>query len=303
MSVVSVKSPGTGGIAIIVAAILGVIAVSAFFISRSLSGIQLPSLPSLPSFPDITFPSFDIQFPSIEFPSIEFPSIEFPSFEFPSIPGITGPVQEIPTLEIGEVAEPGSLLEGFIGGPQGPQLPPDKNLFQTVFEILFGQPATPAEEFVFERADLPPTAGSLESLFGPGGSLVQPAIAEEEGFQTQPIDIIQDPGVQTTLETGQQFEGGGVGFIGGFVTETPIEFLSLNQIIEMGLASTASEAASLRAEAIGFTPAEEEFLGQGPVDVMGFVSGGPPQVSDPQFEGLSAEEIALRLTGGPISNF
>ena len=85
--------------------------------------------------------------------------------------------------------------------------------------------------------------------------------------------------------------------------ETPIEFLSLNQIIEMGLAETASEAASLRAEAIGFTPEEESFLTQGEVDVGGFVAGGPSAVSDPVFEGLTAEEIALRLTGGNISNF
>lgn len=128
-------------------------------------------------------------------------------------------------------------------------------------------------------------------------------------------DMISTPGVEEPTDFGVTiapslldsiigpFIGGGPSFEGGTIFETPIEFLSLNQIIEMGLAETASEAASLQAEAIGFTPEEEAFLAQGEADVGGFVAGGPAVVSDPVFEGLTAEEIALRLTGGNISNF
>jgi len=66
---------------------------------------------------------------------------------------------------------------------------------------------------------------------------------------------------------------------------------------------TASQAANLKAIAQGFTPEEEQFL-QGSQDVGGFFTGfNPPAVSDPQFQGLTPQEIALRLTGGNIQNF
>jgi len=85
------------------------------------------------------------------------------------------------------------------------------------------------------------------------------------------------------------------------VTEIPLERLSLSQIIER-LGVTASRAASLRAEAIGFTPEEQAFLNQGQeISPLGDFSS-TPQTSG-GFEGLTPEEIALRLTGGPISNF
>jgi len=101
--------------------------------------------------------------------------------------------------------------------------------------------------------------------------------------------IIPSGSIQSGIQ-GQQFTGGGPSFIGGSVTEIPIERLSLGQIIER-LGVTASQAASLRAEAIGFTPEEQAFLNQGETQT----SGG--------FEGLTPEQIALRLTGGIISNF
>lgn len=56
--------------------------------------------------------------------------------------------------------------------------------------------------------------------------------------------------VQTGLDTEQVFEGGGEGFVGATIRETPIERLSLNQITQK-LGVSASKAASLRAEAQG----------------------------------------------------
>jgi len=100
----------------------------------------------------------------------------------------------------------------------------------------------------------------------------------------------------------QQFTGGGVSFIGGSIFETPIENLSLSQIIDKFMV-TASQAANIKAIAQGFTPEEEAFL-QGSQDVGGFFTGfNPPAVSDPQFQGLTPQQIALLLTGGNISNF
>jgi len=107
--------------------------------------------------------------------------------------------------------------------------------------------------------------------------------------------------IQSQLDTGQQFFGGGPSFMGGSINITPLENLSLNQIIEQEMV-TASQAANLLAIAQGFNQGELAFLNQGMVDVGGFVAGGPPATSA-GFEGLTPEEIALQLTGGNISNF
>ena len=116
-------------------------------------------------------------------------------------------------------------------------------------------------------------------------------------------EILPPVTVAPGIEAPAGFEGGGPSFMGGTINETPIENLSLNQIIEMGLAESATEAANLQAIAMGFTQEEEMFLNQGPTDVGGFMSGGPPAVSDPQFGGLSPEEIFAQLVGGNINNF
>lgn len=147
--------------------------------------------------------------------------------------------------------------------------------------------------------------GDPEQFFetGPGGARsARGDIAEEQ----EAAIVLENLNVQSEIP-GQQFFGGGVSFIGGSVTETPIEFLTLNQIIEMGLASSASEAASLRAEEIGldggFIP--EGFFEQSlqglPEGVDAPLFGGI--TGDPQFLGLTPEQISLMLTGGSISNF
>jgi len=134
--------------------------------------------------------------------------------------------------------------------------------------------------------------------------------ASDRGRLTEIIESImpqQDFSVQSSIEN-QQFFGGGPSFIGGSISEIPIERLSLNDIIER-LGVSASQAVSLRSEAIGFTPEEQRFLEPKSIvfdefglGLAGF-QGTPAAVSDPQFEGLSAEQIVLRLTGGIISNF
>jgi len=98
------------------------------------------------------------------------------------------------------------------------------------------------------------------------------------------------------------FTGGGISFESGSIFETPIANLSLSQIIDKFMV-TASQAASIKAEAIGFTPEEQAFLNQGQeISPLG-VLASQPAVSDPQFAGLTLEQIALKLTGGNISNF
>jgi len=107
----------------------------------------------------------------------------------------------------------------------------------------------------------------------------------------------------------------GSGFVGGGIFETPIENLSLNQIIER-FNVTASQARDIQARAGGGSEQfQDDFnnfafgtntgSGIGGISsdpaVNTFIGGG--NVSNPDFEGLSATEIAQRLTGGIINNF
>jgi len=208
------------------------------------------------------FPTFE--FPTFEFPTFEFPTIEFPSFEFPNVGDALGSIGESITEAVGQVLN-----------PQG--APTTESEGEAVDFTESGMAAARGERG--ETGDVPSVEEVLE---GPtGGVTVAPSL----------LDTVIAP-----------FVGGGPSFEGGTIFETPIEFLSLSQIIDRFMVS-ATEAASIRAEAIGFTEEEQIFLAQGEVDVGGFVAGGPPAVSDPSFEGLTIEEIALRLTGGNISNF
>jgi len=113
-----------------------------------------------------------------------------------------------------------------------------------------------------------------------------------------------NPGVQTGLQTGQQFQGGGLSFIGGSVSEIPIDRLSLGGIIDR-FNVTASQASDIRARALddfgGFDFGTNTGDALDPFIQSQLSNQG--QVSNQAFQGLSAQEIALRLTGGNISNF
>jgi len=104
------------------------------------------------------------------------------------------------------------------------------------------------------------------------------------------------------------FEGGGPSFIGGSIFQTPIQNLSLSQIIDL-FNVTASQAANIKAIAGDLFPADFDFgtnqgLGIGSIlNQIQELAGLGGNVSDPAFEGFSLEEIANKLTGGNISNF
>jgi len=163
-------------------------------------------------------------------------------------------------------------------------------------------PLTEAEQFDFSGL---PGGVSPKPTGQPAPPFSDAAIFAQDFPETfVPITPPQDFNVQTTIPD-QQFFGGGISFEGGSVTQTPIENLSLSQIIDKFMV-TASQAADIKAQAIGFTPEEQTFLNQGQIgsapqgiDVPDF--GGI--TGDPQFLGLTPEQIALNLTGGNISNF
>jgi len=209
------------------------------------------------------------EFPTFEFPTFEFPTFEFPTFEFPKIFGEPEPV--------------GTPVDQALAAGATPQ---DIAAMLTPEEIALDPNQDPTKF-------LPPALPQEPTIVG-----TQP---------TSIIDFVNNflPKPQLDVQSAipdQQFQGGGVSFEGGFVSETPIENLSLSQIIDKFMVS-ASKAADIKAQAIGFTPEEQAFLNQGQeISPLGDIAS-QPAVSDPQFQGLTPEEIVLKLTGGVISNF
>jgi len=286
-----------GGLAIVLLIFRGNISQAFADLGKSISGglgdinIQLPEI-SLPSFPEISFPELP-SFPEITFPELpSFPEITFPDFSNLFGGGaVTPPEQDpagAPDLSIGLA---GGIQERRRAQQEAAALAaiPERDIQDAILGDL-----TPAQKFAFIERGVIPTG--FEVI---GGELVAISQMVSGAAAVQPNDL--DFGVQSFLQEPQQFTGGGVSFMGGSVSPTPTEFLSLSQIIDQ-FGVTASQAANLRAIAQGFTPEEEQFL-QGSGDVIGFTGFNPPAVSDQQFAGLTPEEIALRLTGGNISNF
>jgi len=116
-------------------------------------------------------------------------------------------------------------------------------------------------------------------------------------------------GVQSGIPD-QQFQGGGVSFIGGSVNPTPIANLTVSQIVDQFMV-TASQAVNILAQAqdnfgnFDFGTNTGSGIGSVTTDPI-FNTQLPNQnsnVSDPQFAGLTPTQIAQLLTGGNISNF
>jgi len=257
---------------------------------------------------DINIQLPEIKLPEIKLPEIKFPEFNFPEFKFPELMlpdfsglfgqgGITPPAQD-------PAGDP-DLSIGLAGGIQQRRRDLERGLLERELEQAdipirdIGDETaglTPAQRFAFIERGVIPTGFQVV-----GGELVQEAAPSNLFNQG---GLIADQKISSFLldDPTQQFTGGGISFQGGSIFETPIQNLSLSQIIDKFMV-TASQAANLKAIAQGFTPEEEAFL-QGSGDVGGFFTGfNPPAVSDPQFQGLTPQQIALQLTGGNISNF
>jgi len=265
--------------------------------------IKLPDI----KFPDLKFPDFS--FPDFSFPDITFPEFKFPEFTFPDLFGqgtITPPEQD-------PAGDP-DLSIGLAGGIQQRRADLERGLLERelaeadiplrdIQDDIEG--LTPAQRFAFiERGVIP---GGFEVI---GGILKQIMEAAPSNLLNQE-GLISDQKVSSFLldDPLKQFEGGGVSFIGGSIFETPLANLTLNQIINM-FNVTASQASSLRREAQGFPSTETgftppSFFTQGsqglPIGIEAPDFGG--FTGDPQFQGLTPQEIVLRLLGGNIQNF
>jgi hypothetical protein len=197
---------------------------------------------------------------------------------------------------------------------QQPDLPPVR-----IGEITenFDSPLIPTEEerirgneFILNR---------ISQLNQPTDTIAPIVVGEpvqaRQSLEAVPIVQLEEDNASRVIQSeipGQQFQGGqaGGGFAGGVVRETPIDRLSLSQIIDR-FNVTASQAVDIRSRA------RDDFgdfdFGTNTGSGIGSVVSENPEistllssdgaVSNPEFEGLSATEIARRLTGGVISNF
>jgi len=261
----------------------------------------------------------NISLPEIKFPEFNFPEITFPEFNFPELPDFSS--------IFGGFQDQLSSIAGQVVELQGAQvtIPPDTMIDPETGIVTSETPPT-IESTTGKGTDLSTLFGELrpqvfDTLVSSGLSFKEAAIQLRDittiqglgdllnkfnlaGLEPIKTTVLEPKPIQSFLvdEPTQQFTGGGISFTGGSIFETPIQNLSLSQIIDKFMV-TASQAANLKAIATGFSPEEEEFL-KGSQDIGGFFTGfNPPAVSDPQFAGLTPEQIALQLTGGNISNF
>jgi len=231
------------------------------------------------------FGSLGENFGKIELPAITLPEITFPEITFPEFP-------EFPDFS--------SFFQNFFAGGQDGGTDVDKALAAGATPKEIAAMLTPEEIALDPNQDpskfLPPPLPPIG---------VQPTSILDFINNFLPKQQPQDFGVTVSpalLDETQGFTGGGVSFEGGTIFDTPIQNLSLSQIINKFMV-TASQAANIKAQAIGFTPEEQAFLNQGQeISPLGDIAS-QPAVSDPQFAGLTPEQIALKLTGGNISNF
>ncbi len=222
-----------------IAAVFGITAIVSLLlifrkdISGFFGGLKFPEFPEIkfPEFPDITFPDFpDI---NIEFPDITFPDFpDFPDFEslfqqfFNQFFNGGGDEQIIPgETDEGVTFPPGCTVtpEGIIDCPT----PPTFDVCDDFPELC--EPCGPNEERI--------------------GGICQPV-----GVTPPPID--EEPSTLPPGFTFTQPDPSGM-FGGGFIFERDPCFMSLSEIIDAGLASSASEAANVKAIACSGNVTEE----------------------------------------------
>jgi len=262
--------------------------------------IQLPEI----KLPEITFPDFP-KFPDITFP--DFTSI-FSGFQ-KQIEDISGQVFDLQGALGAFGADTTITKEGVIeGSPPTIDLKTGDDLSTLfgelrpkVFDTLINLGFEPAEAFGFLKNVT--TIEGLNQVLQSVNSFGQISMIDiEEPPGQQPVvqpSVIDQPVSSFLTDSIQKFLGGGVGFVGGSIFETPIENLSLSQIIDK-FGVTASQAANILATAKDDFGDFDFGTNIGGLNLPG-LSG--LNVSDPQFQGLTAEQIALQLTGGNIQNF
>lgn len=204
-----------------IVAILGGLGIALLFfqndIRKFFEGLGQVTLPEI-KFPDITFP----EFPTITFPDFPEINIAFPDFpDFGAIFGLNGGGNggQVPPGEIDGVTIP----EGCTVDEQGRLDCPTPPTFDVCSEF---------PELCEECAPGQVRIGGI--CQAPPGRPLEPTVTP-----------IEEP--PPSLELPPGFEGGGPSFEGGTIFERDPCFMTLNEIIEAGLATSASGAANVRA--------------------------------------------------------
>jgi len=194
------------------------------------------------------------EIPAIEFP--EFPAIEFPEFpEFPELP------------DFGKLFE--DFFSTFTGGGNGELQPPPAGDLPS--EGL-GDVTIPEGCFVNSQGIIecptPPTfdvCQSFPELCEPTPPM-DPALLDEpsdaELFAKdfpEPFDEPEgpEPPFEPPIDLPEGFTGEGISFEGGTIFERDPCFMSLSEIIDAGLASSASAAANVKAIACSANVTDE----------------------------------------------
>jgi len=289
---------------------------------------------------DIQLPSFDFKFPEITFPEFKFPEITLPSFDFlgdifkkddtsiiagqdVTVPGGTVTIPPDTTVQpdgtVTSSTPPTIVLDDPITFQEKFFAETRAGVFDTLFETLGLDPGL-AQKIVSQATDISDLSKILnlankgfftddfmdfDFLDFNGTTEAAPTntFLQGDGMKpvVQPVTPIQP--VVSNLPSGfELFVTPGSNVPGGAIFETPIANLSLSQIIDKFMV-TASQAANILAIAKDDF-GDFDFGTNTGLGIGSFVpSGLGGNVSDPQFQGLSATEIANLLTGGNIQNF
>jgi len=229
----------------------------------------------------------NIQLPEIKLPEIKFPEIKFPDFNFPNFFGG------------GDIEQPQKMVEntGLLSQEESAAC----QCGQTITQDAFGNVENKCKICAASPGMNPallnePSDAELFAQDFPGDSATPPTLTPAQEFVNNlpgGFEVFQTPGSS---------------FVGAQINPTPIENLSLSQIIEM-FNVTASQAANILAIAkddfgdFDFGTNTGGGIGSIIPSINEFIPSSDLNVSNDQFEGLSAQEIAAILTGGNISNF
>jgi len=221
---------------------------------------------------------------NIELPEINFPEINFP--EFPDVFGDTGKTFQDAADSTGD----------FFGD------------LQKQFNDFFARPLTEADQFDDSGiSDIDITPKGEPAVIFRDAEIFAKDFPEEFKELTPAQQFGISKGVLPSgFEFVQPDPSGQFG--GGSINPTPIKNLSLSQIIDKFDVS-ASQAANILAIAkddfssFDFGTNTGRGIGSIIPTISEFIGGSDVNISNDQFAGLSAQEIANILTGGNIQNF
>jgi len=253
---------------------------------------------------DISIGFPDIKFPDIKFPDFKFPDFKFPDFKFPDIvlPEFLPNQQSIPELAEDAPVQTEGPLKGFEGSPEGPKLPADKNLFQTVILDPFLDFLTPAQKFAAEKGGAPSSIFGILDFLG-----ISFASAEEQQGPQLPTSVTPnffgDTVLNLTGDPSREFEGGGPSFMGGEVNPTPIT--TLTQVLNLFPNLTSSQAADFLGEFRGILPEAALLQGGDIINISQFDEDPLQMFNQTSIPNLSGDpnEIFRFLFPNVISNF